>query len=66
VSVELANVTFLESGTLTSPTVSEAVVAAALPGCCSMTVGFSDLHTASAIVDGGEACRRVGADKRAG
>jgi hypothetical protein len=32
VSVELANVTFPESGTLTSGTVSEAVVAAALPG----------------------------------
>ena len=39
VSVELANVTFPESGTLTSGTVSEAVVAAALPGCCSMTGG---------------------------
>ena len=39
VSVELANVTFPESGTLTSDTVSEAVVAAALPGCCSMTGG---------------------------
>jgi hypothetical protein len=38
-SVELANVTFPESGTLTSGTVSEAVVAAALPGCCSMTGG---------------------------
>jgi hypothetical protein len=37
--VELANVTFPESGTLTSDTVSEAVVAAALPGCCSMTGG---------------------------
>ena len=36
---ELANVTFPESGTLTSGTVSEAVVAAALPGCCSMTGG---------------------------
>jgi hypothetical protein len=47
VSVELANVTFPESGTLTSGTVSEAVVVAGL----LLDDGWiSDLHTASAIV----------------